>query len=45
MLVTDQDEMFELIRHNIELNGLESKAQAMVLNWYVVYPLVGRPSV
>lgn len=35
MLVTDQDEMFELIRHNIKLNGLQSKAQAMVLNWYV----------
>lgn len=38
MLVTDQNEMLELMQHNIKLNGLEAKAQAMVLNWYVCDP-------
>ncbi|KAH7148529.1 putative methyltransferase-domain-containing protein [Dactylonectria macrodidyma] len=33
MLVTDQNEMLELMQHNIKLNGLEPRAQAMVLNW------------
>ncbi|KAH8699502.1 putative methyltransferase-domain-containing protein [Ilyonectria robusta] len=33
MLVTDQNEMLELMQHNIKLNGLEAKAHAMVLNW------------
>ncbi|KAM5358669.1 hypothetical protein ACJZ2D_015092 [Fusarium nematophilum] len=33
LLVTDQIEMFELMQHNIKLNGLQDKAKAMVLNW------------
>ncbi|WXC57704.1 hypothetical protein SNK03_003611 [Fusarium graminearum] len=33
LLVTDQLEMFELMQHNIELNNLQDKAKAMVLNW------------
>ncbi|KAH7266219.1 putative methyltransferase-domain-containing protein [Fusarium solani] len=33
LLLTDQTEMFELMQHNIKLNGLQSKAKAMVLNW------------
>ncbi|KAF4970955.1 hypothetical protein FZEAL_9944 [Fusarium zealandicum] len=33
LVVTDQIEMFELMRHNIKLNGLQDKAKAMVLNW------------
>lgn len=35
LLLTDQTEMFELMQHNIKLNGLQSKAKAMVLNWCV----------
>jgi 16S rRNA G1207 methylase RsmC len=35
LLVTDQLEMYELMKHNIELNNLQDKAKAMVLNWYV----------
>jgi hypothetical protein len=35
MLVTDQLQMLELMQHNIKLNQLERKAQAMILNWYV----------
>ncbi|KAI5467160.1 putative methyltransferase-domain-containing protein [Mariannaea sp. PMI_226] len=33
MLVTDQLQMLELMQHNIKLNGLDTKAQAMILNW------------
>ncbi|KAH6891397.1 putative methyltransferase-domain-containing protein [Thelonectria olida] len=33
MLVTDQLQMLELMQHNIKLNQLERKAQAMILNW------------
>ncbi|KAJ4267747.1 Protein-lysine N-methyltransferase efm6 [Fusarium torreyae] len=33
LLVTDQMEMYELMKHNIELNNLQDKARAMVLNW------------
>jgi tRNA1(Val) A37 N6-methylase TrmN6 len=36
LLVTDQLEMYELMKHNIELNNLQDKAKAMVLNWYVI---------
>lgn len=36
LLLTDQDEMLELMRHNIELNGLGAKARPMVLNWCVL---------
>lgn len=35
MLVTDQLQMLELMQHNIKLNQLGSKAQAMILNWCV----------
>ncbi|GAP83056.2 putative nicotinamide n [Rosellinia necatrix] len=31
--ITDQVEMFSLMRHNVALNGLEGKVEAMVLNW------------
>ncbi|KAI1194393.1 putative methyltransferase-domain-containing protein [Nemania serpens] len=33
LLITDQMEMFSLMRHNIELNKLEGKVEAMLLNW------------
>lgn len=35
LFVTDQNEMFELMQHNVKLNNLQEKAQAMILNWYV----------
>jgi tRNA1(Val) A37 N6-methylase TrmN6 len=35
LLVTDQVEMLDLMRHNILLNGVEDKAEALILNWYV----------
>ena len=37
LLVTDQLEMYELMQHNIELNNLQDKAKAMVLNWCVLF--------
>lgn len=33
LMLTDQDEMLELMQHNIQLNGVEDKATAFVLNW------------
>ncbi|POR34666.1 Uncharacterized protein TPAR_05127 [Tolypocladium paradoxum] len=33
LLLTDQDEMLELMKHNIRLNEVESRASALVLNW------------
>ncbi|KAG6041745.1 hypothetical protein E4U41_002172 [Claviceps citrina] len=33
LLVTDQQEMFELMDTNIRLNKLEGRAEALVLNW------------
>jgi tRNA1(Val) A37 N6-methylase TrmN6 len=33
--ITDQENMFELIGKNIALNGLESRAKRLVLNWQV----------
>ncbi|KAI1123970.1 putative methyltransferase-domain-containing protein [Nemania abortiva] len=33
LYITDQMEMFSLMRHNIALNGLEGKVEAMLLNW------------
>lgn len=42
LLLTDQTEMFELMQHNIKLNGLQSKAKAMVLNWCVF--LISHPA-
>lgn len=35
LLVTDQQEMFELMDTNIRLNKLEGRAKALILNWYV----------
>ena len=35
LILTDQDVMLELMRHNIQLNRLESKATASILDWYV----------
>lgn len=32
--ITDQENMFELMRKNIALNGLESRVKELVLNWY-----------
>lgn len=34
LMLTDQDEMFELMKHNIGLNNVEDKATASILNWY-----------
>lgn len=33
LLLTDQDEMLGLMQHNIQLNDVESRATALVLNW------------
>ena len=33
--ISDQENMVELMRKNIELNGLESRVKELVLNWYV----------
>jgi protein N-lysine methyltransferase METTL21A len=33
LLLTDQLEMLELMQHNIELNNLQDRANALVLNW------------
>ncbi|KAM0287183.1 hypothetical protein ACHAQH_000497 [Verticillium albo-atrum] len=33
LLLTDQDEMFTLMQHNIALNDLESHVKPLVLNW------------
>lgn len=43
LILTDQDVMLELMKHNIQLNELEGKATASILDWYVVtcdYPLL-----
>jgi tRNA1(Val) A37 N6-methylase TrmN6 len=42
LLVTDQLEMYELMQHNIELNNLQDKAKAMVLNWCVLSNMLSR---
>lgn len=36
LILTDQDVMLELMKHNIQLNELEGKATASILDWYVV---------
>lgn len=36
LLLTDQDEMMELMEHNIRLNKLDTRAKALVLNWCVL---------
>lgn len=33
LLVTDQQEMLELMQHNIRLNDIEDRAKALILNW------------
>lgn len=33
LILTDQDVMLELMRHNIQLNKLDSKATASTLDW------------
>lgn len=35
MIITDQDEMFSLMEHNIALNNLGDKVQPLILNWWV----------
>ncbi|KJZ76273.1 hypothetical protein HIM_04355 [Hirsutella minnesotensis 3608] len=48
LLLTDQDEMLGLMQHNIQLNKVESRATALVLNWGEPLPEVvvqRRPSV
>lgn len=40
LVLTDQQEMLELMRHNIGLNNLEAEATAMVLNWCVFRPCI-----
>ena len=35
LLLTDQKAMMELLEHNIELNSLQDRVEAMVLNWCV----------
>jgi hypothetical protein len=39
LLLTDQLEMLDLMKHNIRLNDLEHRAEALVLNWCVTSPL------
>lgn len=36
LILTDQDVMLELMKHNIQLNKLDGKATASILDWYVV---------
>ncbi|KAI9167760.1 Protein-lysine N-methyltransferase EFM6 [Paramyrothecium foliicola] len=38
MLLTDQLEMLELMQHNIQLNDLESRVSALILNWGEALP-------
>ncbi|KAI1178656.1 putative methyltransferase-domain-containing protein [Nemania sp. FL0916] len=33
LYITDQMEMFSLMQHNIALNGLEGRVEALLLNW------------
>ncbi|KAI9900775.1 hypothetical protein N3K66_005037 [Trichothecium roseum] len=33
LLVTDQQEMLDLMKHNVKLNNLQSRATALILNW------------
>jgi predicted nicotinamide N-methyase len=33
--ITDQENMFDLMGKNISLNGLESRVEGLVLNWYI----------
>ena len=38
LYVTDQLEMYELMKHNIVLNNVQERARALVLNWFVPPP-------
>ncbi|KAK5992351.1 Protein-lysine N-methyltransferase EFM6 [Cladobotryum mycophilum] len=38
LVLTDQDPMLELMKYNIQLNDLDSKAEALVLNWGEALP-------
>lgn len=40
LYISDQENMVELMRKNIELNGLESRVKELVLNWYIAQPSV-----
>jgi predicted nicotinamide N-methyase len=40
LLLTDQLEMLELMQRNIQLNSLESKADALILNWGEALPQI-----
>lgn len=33
MIITDQEEMFSLMGHNIALNNLEDRVKHLILNW------------
>lgn len=34
LYITDQENMMNLMRQNVILNGLESRVTPLVLNWY-----------
>jgi hypothetical protein len=36
ILITDQENMVDLMQKNIGLNGLESRVKELILNWYVL---------
>lgn len=38
LYITDQLEMFELMKHNIILNKVQERAKALILNWFVPSP-------
>lgn len=40
LVITDQKEMYPLMRHNIALNGLEGRVEAEILNWWVLSLLI-----
>jgi len=33
LYITDQLEMYELMKHNIKLNDLKGRVEALILNW------------
>lgn len=40
LLVTDRQEMLDLMQHNIRLNDVDGRAKALTLNWCVQLPLL-----
>jgi tRNA1(Val) A37 N6-methylase TrmN6 len=38
LVLTDQLEMFLLMKHNIKLNEMQGRVKAAILNWYVSSP-------